>query len=225
MAATIKVDALNSSASLKGVVTKVSEYAESSGWMSSSIKKYAVMVKIIDPPKTLKPGMNASVTIQVKYLPEALLAPIQTVYSVQDRQFCLAKVGDKWETLEVEVGGDNSQMVYFDSGAEAGTELVLNPGGFKEYMELPEFEMETKIELPDSVVAEVEASKKSAKARNKGGGQVGRETCRQRKTRRCWRWKWFRHAQQRSRLDQTERHRWRRQADQRRSRFTLLVFL
>ena len=133
--------------------------------MSSSIKKYAVMVKIIDPPKTLKPGMNASVTIQVKYLPEALLAPIQTVYSVQDRQFCLAKVGDKWETLEVEVGGDNSQMVYFDSGAEAGTELVLNPGGFKEYMELPEFEMETKIELPDSVVAEVEASKKSAKAR------------------------------------------------------------
>ncbi len=173
MAATIKVDALNSSASLKGVVTKVSEYAESSGWMSSSIKKYAVMVKIIDPPKTLKPGMNASVTIQVKYLPEALLAPIQTVYSVQDRQFCLAKVGDKWETLEVEVGGDNSQMVYFDSGAEAGTELVLNPGGFKEYMELPEFEMETKIELPDSVVAEVEASKKSAKARNKGEGKSG----------------------------------------------------
>ena len=173
MAATIKVDALNSSASLKGVVTKVSEYAESSGWMSSSIKKYAVMVKIIDPPKTLKPGMNASVTIQVKYLPEALLAPIQTVYSVQDRQFCLAKVGDKWETLEVEVGGDNSQMVYFDSGAEAGTELVLNPGGFKEYMELPEFEMETKIELPDSVVAAVEAAKKSAKARNKGEGKSG----------------------------------------------------
>ena len=174
MAATIKVDALNSSnASLKGVVTKVSEYAESSGWMSSSIKKYAVMVKIIDPPKSLKPGMNASVTIQVKYLPEALLAPIQSVYSVQDRQFCLAKVGDEWKTLEVEVGGDNSQMVYFNSGAEAGTELVLNPGGFKEYMELPEFEGETKIELPDSVVAEVEASKKTAKAGNKGGGKSG----------------------------------------------------
>ncbi|MCP4094649.1 MAG: HlyD family efflux transporter periplasmic adaptor subunit, partial [Planctomycetaceae bacterium] len=173
MAATIKVDALNGeNTTLKGVVTKVSEYAESSGWMSSSIKKYAVMVRIIDPPRSLKPGMNCSVTIQVKYLPEALLAPIQTVYSVQDRQFCLAKVGDNWETLEVKVGGDNSQMVYFTSGVEDGTELVLNPGGFKEYMELPEFEMETKIELPDSVVAEVEASKKSAKA-NKGGGKSG----------------------------------------------------
>ncbi|MCP4478416.1 MAG: HlyD family efflux transporter periplasmic adaptor subunit [Planctomycetaceae bacterium] len=173
MAATIKVDALNGeNTTLKGVVTKVSEYAESSGWMSSSIKKYAVMVRIIDPPRSLKPGMNCSVTIQVKYLPEALLAPIQTVYSVQDRQFCLAKVGDNWETLEVKVGGDNSQMVYFTSGVEDGTELVLNPGGFKEYMELPEFEMETKIELPDSVVAEVEASKKAAKA-NKGGGKSG----------------------------------------------------
>jgi hypothetical protein len=32
--------------------------------------------------------------------------------------------------------------------------------------------METKIELPDSVVAEVEASKKAAKA-NKGGGKSG----------------------------------------------------
>lgn len=176
MAATIKVDALNGeNTTLKGVVTKVSEYAESGGWMSSSIKKYAVMVRIIDPPRSLKPGMNCSVTIQVKYLPEALLAPIQTVYSVQDRQFCLAKVGDNWKTLEVKIGGDNSQMVYFTSGVEDGTELVLNPGGFKEYMELPEFEMETKIELPDSVVAEVEASKKAAKANKaaKGGGKAG----------------------------------------------------
>ena len=176
MAATIKVDALNGeNTTLKGVVTKVSEYAESGGWMSSSIKKYAVMVRIIDPPRSLKPGMNCSVTIQVEYLPEALLAPIQTVYSVQDRQFCLAKVGDNWKTLEVKIGGDNSQMVYFTSGVEDGTELVLNPGGFKEYMELPEFEMETKIELPDSVVAEVEASKKAAKANTaaKGGGKAG----------------------------------------------------
>ncbi|MDB4545157.1 HlyD family secretion protein [bacterium] len=176
MAATIKVDALNGeNTTLKGVVTKVSEYAESGGWMSSSIKKYAVMVRIIDPPRSLKPGMNCSVTIQVKYLPEALLAPIQSIYSVQDRQFCLAKVGDKWKTLEVKIGGDNSQMVYFTSGVKAGAELVLNPGGFKEYMELPEFEMETKIELPDSVFAEVEASKKAAKANKaaKVGGKVG----------------------------------------------------
>ena len=178
MAATIKVDALNSSnASLKGVVTKVNQYAESSGWMSSSIRKYAVMVKILDPPPALKPGMNASVTIQVQYEPEVLIAPIQCVYSVQDKQFCLAKMDEQWKTLEVEVGGDNSQMVYFTSGVDAGAELVMNPGAFKEFMELPEFEMETKIELPDSVAAEVASQKagKAAKAAaaKKGGGKSG----------------------------------------------------
>ena len=70
--------------------------------MSSSIRKYAVFVRIIDPPPALKPGMNSSVTIQVQYEPDVLLAPMQTVYGVQDKQFCLAKRGENnWETLEV----------------------------------------------------------------------------------------------------------------------------
>ena len=172
MAATIKVDALNNT-TLKGVVTKVNQYAESSGWMSSSIRKYAVLVQIIDPPPALKPGMNASVTIQVQYEPEVLLAPIQCVYSVQDKQFCLAKEDGEWKTLEVEVGGDNSQMVYFTSGVEEGTELVMNPGAFKDYMKLPAFEMETKIELPDAVSADVAKIKASKKAGGKSGAKGG----------------------------------------------------
>ena len=168
MAATIKVDALNNK-TLTGVVTKVNQYAESSGWMSSSIRKYAVLVKIIDPPPALKPGMNASVTIQVQYEPEALLAPIQCIYSVQDRQFCLAKMGEQWKTLEVDLGGDNSQMVYIKSAVYddkpvelENIELVMNPGAFKEYMDLPELELETKIELPDAVTAEIKAASKAA---------------------------------------------------------------
>ena len=59
MPATIQVDALTNQ-SLRGVVTKVNQYAESSGWMSSSIRKYAVLVVIDDPPEALKPGMNSS---------------------------------------------------------------------------------------------------------------------------------------------------------------------
>jgi HlyD family secretion protein len=148
MPASIKVDALNNQ-TLKGIVTKVNQYAESSGWMSSSVRKYAVFVRIIDPPAALKPGMNSSVAIQVQYEPDALLAPIQTVYGVQNQQFCLARIGDQWETLEVEVGGDNSQMVYFEGGIEEGTEVVMNPGAFKEYMDLPESKLDTKIEISE----------------------------------------------------------------------------
>ncbi len=50
MPAKIQVDALTNE-SLTGVVTKVNQYAESSGWMSSSVRKYAVLVEIISPPR------------------------------------------------------------------------------------------------------------------------------------------------------------------------------
>ena len=171
MPATIKVDALNNT-TLTGVVTKVNQYAESSGWMSSSIRKYAVMVKILDPPPALKPGMNSSVTIQVQYEPDVLLSPIQTIYAVGDRKFCLIKKGDnQWETKEVTIGGGNSAMVYLEDGLEEGEELVMNPGAFKEYMDLPEVVTESKIEIPDDVKAELAASEKARVARGKGGAK------------------------------------------------------
>ena len=161
MPATIKVDAL-SNLTLKGIVTKVNQYAESSGWMSSSVRKYAVLVRILDPPETLKPGMNAAVTIQVRYDQDVLMAPIQTVYAVGDRQFCLVKKGEQeWGTREIEVVADNSQMVQIASGLSEGEELVMNPGAYKELMDLPEMEMETRIDIPDSAKQAVaDASKK-----------------------------------------------------------------
>lgn len=171
MPATIKVDALNGT-TLKGVVTKVNQYAESSGWMSSSIRKYAVLVQIIDPPEALKPGMNSSVTIQVQYEPDALLAPIQTIYAVGKQQFCLIKKGDnKWETREVTVAGDNSQMVLIKDGLEEGDELVMNPGAFKKYMDLPETKAESRIELPEGYESEVPKDGKAGMAGGMGAGK------------------------------------------------------
>ena len=66
-------------------------------------------------------------------------------------------------------------MVYIKSAAYddkpvelENIELVMNPGAFKEYMELPELELETKIELPDAVTAEIKAA---AKAASKSAGK------------------------------------------------------
>ncbi len=172
MPVSISVDALNDQ-TLKGIVTKVNQYAESSGWMSSSVRKYAVFVKILDPPEALKPGMNASVNIQVRYEKNAILAPIQTVYAVQDQQFCLVKKGeDEWETREVEVAADNSQMVLITSGLEEGEELVMNPGAYKEMMDLPEIKLDTKIELPEGGDQEAQAARENA-ARVKQSGMAG----------------------------------------------------
>ena len=176
MPCTIKVDALND-VTLKGIVTKVNQYAESSGWMSSSVRKYAVLVSIFDPPAALKPGMNAAVTIETQYEPDVLMAPIQSVYAVQDKKFCLVKRGDSWETVEVEIGGDNSQVVYFTSGVEQGDVLVMNPGAYKDElgMELPEIDLETRIELPENAEDLANQARQSRQSRGSGNGGASRE--------------------------------------------------
>ena len=187
MPATVQVDALTNQ-SLKGIVTKVNQYAESSGWMSSSIRKYAVLVVIDDPPEELKPGMNSAVTIQVRYEPEAVMTPIQSVYAVGDRHFCMVKGDDEsnqWDTREIEIDGDNSKFVLVKSGLEAGEKVVMNPGAFKDRMELPELDNETQIEVTDSMkqtIAGLENDKKGqigqvSSDRNQqaeAGGQSGR---------------------------------------------------
>ena len=87
--ATIRVDAISDQL-LSGIVTHVNQYAESSRY-SSSVRKYAVLIRILNPPPTLKPGMNASCSIQVEYQQDVLKAPVQTVYSAGDKNFCLVK--------------------------------------------------------------------------------------------------------------------------------------
>ena len=178
MPVSIRVDALNNQ-SFKGIVTKVNQYAESNSMFGSSttIRKYAVFVKILDPNEALKPGMNSSVSVQVAYQGQVLTLPIQGVYGVKDRQFCLVKTdNNQWETREIETGGDNAQVVWVKSGLKEGDVVVLNPGAHKERMVLPAAEMDSKIELPEGAKQELADAKQAAEelkaAREKGDGQV-----------------------------------------------------
>ena len=169
MACDIKVDALNSR-SLKGIVTRVNQYAESSYWLSSSVRKYAVFVKIFDPPTSLKPGMNAAVTVQVREELDELLAPIQTVYAVQGRKFCLVQNGEQWETREIKIDGDNSQSVLVEGGLKEGDVLVMNPGAYKNQLDLPELEIDSRIGLPNDKANEIDQIKATAAKTNKAPG-------------------------------------------------------
>jgi len=177
MPASIRVDALNNQ-TLKGVVTRVSQYAEQNGWMSASnIRKYAVSVKIDAPPEVLKPGMNASVSIQTRYEKGVLNMPIQCVYGVQEKYFCLARSpGEGWETREVETGGDNSQVVVIRSGLKVGDEVVMNPGAYKDLMDLPEVAGDEPLEVPEGMRVEPSGpplDQESGKGPPQGGGEAG----------------------------------------------------
>ena len=169
MPAEIRVDALNNQV-LKGVVTKVNQYPEQSGWGSSTIRKYAVLVRIISPPSELIPGMNSSVAIQTRRESDRVQIPVQAVYGVQGRYFCLVKKGEGFETVEVELQGDNSTTTVVNTGLEEGDEVVLNPGAYKERMDLPEIILDQPIEMTAEEENLAEEQVADAQANPSSGG-------------------------------------------------------
>ena len=151
MPASIRIDALNH-LKLTGVVTKVNTYAEINNWMTpDSVKVYAVFVRVHNPPENINPGMNAAVSIQTQYEEAALQIPLQCIYSAGEQQFVLRKKGDEYETVEVEVDGENSTNVLIRSGLSDGDQIVMDPGAYAELFVLPEIAKESKIELPEGV--------------------------------------------------------------------------
>src|SRR4029079_5074820 len=77
----IRVDALKDEL-IEGEVTRVNQYAEASSYSSGNIKKYATYIKIKNPPKDLRVGMNAEVRIHVERMPNLLQVTVQEVSAV-----------------------------------------------------------------------------------------------------------------------------------------------
>jgi len=132
----IRVDALKDEI-LEGEVTKVNQYAEASSFSSGNIKKYATIIKIKNPPKDLRVGMNAEVRIHVERLPSALQVPVQTLAELKGHFFTLAKVGDDFETREVQIGSTNDKVATIVGGLKEGDELVMNPRSAGALLKLP----------------------------------------------------------------------------------------
>jgi len=115
----------------------VNQYAEASSFSSGNIKKYATIIKIKNPPKDLRVGMNAEVRIHVERLPSALQVPVQTLAELKGHFFTLAKVGDDFETREVQIGSTNDKVATIVGGLKEGDELVMNPRSAGALLKLP----------------------------------------------------------------------------------------
>lgn len=138
MPATLTIDALKN-VQLSGEVTKVSTYADPGEWYTtSSVKKYAVIVRINDPPATLKPGMNATVSIQTIQQSDAIQVPLQSVYSLGNEQFVFRVSGQEFETIPVQVEGLNSNDVWIRGNLREGDVVLMDPASHLDLLELPE---------------------------------------------------------------------------------------
>jgi RND family efflux transporter MFP subunit len=147
MPAKIRIDAVRDM-ELVGRVSKVNRYAEPGSWFSSSIKTYATIVEILDPPDSIRTGMTAEVQIFVEQLPEATQVPIQAVYEHGGKMYSLVQQGPaKFETRQVSIGATNEKMATITSGLEAGDSVVLNLRQNLSLMDLPEIVRDDNTEL------------------------------------------------------------------------------
>ena len=120
----IQVDAVTG-LKLNGRVKKVNRYAEPSSFFSSSIKEYATLVEIIDPPETIRTGMTAEVQIFVEQLDDALQIPIQALYEHGGKMYSLVqKSPEEFETRQVEIGATNDTMASIQKGLEKDLSLI-----------------------------------------------------------------------------------------------------
>ncbi|TWU58060.1 Macrolide export protein MacA [Rubripirellula reticaptiva] len=147
MPAKISIDAIPGM-KLTGVVKKVNRYAEPGGFFSSSIKEYATIIEIRDPPENIRTGMTAEVQIFVEQLEDALQIPIQGLYEHGGEMFTLVKRSNiSFDTVKVEIGATNDTMASIAEGLKENDEVVLNLREHLTLMELPDVEAEDNSEM------------------------------------------------------------------------------
>ncbi len=168
----IRVDALKDEI-IEGEVTKVNQYAEAGGFSTGNIKKYATVIKIKDPPKDLRVGMNAEVRIHVERLPSTLQVPVQTLAELKGHYFSLTKVGDEFETREVQIGSTNDKVATILSGLKEGDELVMNPRSAGNLLKLPNLPDPTPVVLGEIKRTEPSESPVLVNMEGKGKGGPG----------------------------------------------------
>ena len=107
--AEIEVDALPNQ-KLKGVVSEIASSANSTGAGSTEQKtEFEIKIAILDPPKTLRPGMTASAEIVTKTNDSALSVPLQSVAVRTVDQLTLK--GEKRKDAEARYKADKDGFV------------------------------------------------------------------------------------------------------------------
>ncbi|MBN2291765.1 MAG: efflux RND transporter periplasmic adaptor subunit [Pirellulales bacterium] len=143
MPVTIRLDAYPGR-EFKGVVEKVNEYPAAAAWWAGSVKEYEAFIKILGSPKGLKPGLTASVWIQVERLPDVIQVPVQSVFEHGKKHYCVVRKNNEWQAQEVEIGSTNDKTVVIKNGLEPGMQIVHGAFTYRDDVDLPEIPDELK---------------------------------------------------------------------------------
>ncbi len=126
MKSLVRVDAFADQV-LNATVQDVAPLPDPGNFFSSDIKVYTTHIKIDDGLSGLRPGMTAQVEILVNRLENILSVPVQAILQYNGKDHVTRKVGDRFESIEVEVGSTNEKFVQINKGLNEGDIVVLNP--------------------------------------------------------------------------------------------------
>ena len=118
-------------------ITKISVLADSSQrWFNPDLKEYPVDLVLDETPKSLKPGMGATVEILVNHLDNVLAVPLAAIYSAGPDAYVFEREGEKIHPQKVKVGQSNDTHAQIRDGLEAGAQvLILQAGQGRELLE------------------------------------------------------------------------------------------
>ncbi|QDT00349.1 efflux RND transporter periplasmic adaptor subunit [Adhaeretor mobilis] len=156
----------------KGQVEKVNRYAEPSGWRKANVKEYKAYVTIEEPDAKLRSGMTTSVTINCLEEPDAIQAPVQSVYAHGEDFFCFVREAGRWNAKKVEVGPTNDKFFVIRGGLNENDAVAMNPKRMVSEVNLPPLPQQKAadgqqpiaegLQLPEKVAEHSEATQSSA---------------------------------------------------------------
>lgn len=138
--ATIRLEAFPNQV-FNGVVKIVNDYPEPGHWMGGAMsKEYMTTIIILNPPEGIKPGLTAEAKILVNEIPDALVLPVQSIFSYGGKTYVVSYKDGKWDKLEVKTGPTNDKEVVILEGLEENDSVVLGAWTHRDKVDLPKLD-------------------------------------------------------------------------------------
>jgi multidrug efflux pump subunit AcrA (membrane-fusion protein) len=157
---------------LRGIVERVNQYAEPTGWRQANVKDYKAFVRIDDLAPDLRSGMTASVTIRCAEVPNTLQVPVQAVYAHGDKFYCFVNDAGKWTARGIVPGPTNDKFFVIESGLDEGDRVSMNPKAYLAQVDLPKLAPEDAQRAVKQISTDV--LKSSGPAADSPAGTAGR---------------------------------------------------
>lgn len=109
---------------IPGVVSSVANVGETK--KGSNIKLFQVLIKLKDSSTNIRPGMTTSNNILTHTEENALLIPLEAVFTSDSKSFAYVKSGYSIKKQEIRLGRSNNHQVIIEKGLKEGDVVYLS---------------------------------------------------------------------------------------------------